>query len=195
MPMPGHEGHHMPEHDDAGNPCIMSMTWNSNTRDVCIITPAWHIRSSQGFVASLLVIFGVSVLYEYLKWVVRCLDVAIVRLEAAGASPYARSRREGEAETDGEAAAASLLRPRPTNARRLIPLTYADLVANDAEEDAPVTTKRSRPAPSALRLLYVFYLTQSLVDADADALARRALAAVRRAGLHCLLSDAGHDDL
>lgn len=156
--MPGHEGHAMPDHGShTGSDCAMTMSWNTYTRDMCIVSPAWHIRSSHAFVFSLLLIFGISVSYEYLKWVVRCIDIAIVRLESAQ-SPLGRMRDGNNASTN---ATASLLRTRPTNTRRIIPMTYSDLVASDAaeergeNEDSLSTKHTAKATPRALRILYV----------------------------------------
>lgn len=158
--MPGHEGHSMPGHGGNGSDaCIMTMSWNSYTQNVCIITPAWHIRSSQGFVLSMLVILGISVAYEYLKWVMRCLDVAIVRLEDAQSTIGPRGTSDSEA--DLLSTTASLRRPRTRNAKRIIPMTYSDLVANDTAERGDDTGSSSpkrgaKPTSCALlRLLYV----------------------------------------
>lgn len=155
-----HEGHSMPGHDGNGtDACIMTMSWNSHTRNVCIITPAWHIRSSQGFVLSMLVILGISVAYEYLKWAMRCLDVAIVRLEDAQSNLGPRGA--GDSDADPLSTTASLRRPRTRNAKRIIPMTYADLVANDSaergENTGSLSPKRTTKSTSCalLRLLYV----------------------------------------
>lgn len=132
----------------------MTMSWNSYTQNVCIITPAWHIRSSQGFVLSMLVILGISVAYEYLKWVMRCLDVAIVRLEDAQSTIGPRGTSDSEA--DLLSTTASLRRPRTRNAKRIIPMTYSDLVANDTAErgdDTGSSSPKRGAKPTSCALL------------------------------------------
>ncbi|EGO00171.1 hypothetical protein SERLA73DRAFT_180611 [Serpula lacrymans var. lacrymans S7.3] len=76
-----HAGHDMPGHDMPGHDmpgmgpkCSMSMLWNTNIIDTCIVFPQWHISSHTGFVLSCLVIVGLGVLYEYLRVFQRQVD-------------------------------------------------------------------------------------------------------------------------
>lgn len=160
--MSGHEGHMMPGHEsNSTGQCIMMMSWNSYTKDICIVTEAWHIRSSQDFVLSLVIILGISVGYEYLKWIVRCLDMAITRLDEANSSMNLRT--PSDVDSDQPGTTASFLRPRSKNARRIIPMTYSDLLASNSASDygdgemTAGTKNTPKSMPYLLRLLYVLY--------------------------------------
>ncbi|PKI84034.1 copper transpport protein [Malassezia vespertilionis] len=99
----------------------MAVAWNYDTQGMCIVHPAWRIRSSHAFVVSLAMIFLISVFYEYLKYAVRCIDCEIDRTAATNVHGLRRVRHEGP----GNSAAA--LRPsRSANARKMTAVALND---------------------------------------------------------------------
>ncbi|KAG6916019.1 hypothetical protein DXG01_008788 [Tephrocybe rancida] len=100
-----HSGHDMP----MGPMCSMHMLWNTQIIDTCIVFRSWHVRSTQGFIFSSLVIVALGVLYEYLREFQKKYDLYLARtLSSEGkgkgrASPggSGRSSPEGEFEESG----------------------------------------------------------------------------------------------
>lgn len=72
--------------------CSMAMTWNTDVTGMCIVHPVWRISTIDQFVLTLMVIAVIAAFYEYMKWAVQCVDVAIMRAAAPGG---ARRRRRG----------------------------------------------------------------------------------------------------
>jgi hypothetical protein len=73
MPMPGHGGHHPDK-----MMCSMSMVWNTSTLGLCIVFPSWQITGTQSLIATLLALFLLSVLLEYLRLCIRSLDAHLI---------------------------------------------------------------------------------------------------------------------
>lgn len=191
----GHEGHSMPMPMPA---CTMSMIWNTNTTGMCIVHPAWHVGTSQAFVGSLIVVFALAVLYEYGKWAVRCVDMAIVQSRA---SPGRRGARRGLMLEDDEdvSNASGLRRNRPSSTRRGPP--GDTILTIDAREEAASEPSSSRLSPTSLiATLYVPRKAgdtdqQTTVAPDAGTAQGYPGGAVRRKRGPLCVPDAGDDDL
>ncbi|KAI9016485.1 Ctr copper transporter [Phycomyces nitens] len=63
---------------DHGSPempmCSMSMLFNWNIKDVCIVFEWWHIHSLSQFILSSLALVAIAVFYEFLRAQANCLD-------------------------------------------------------------------------------------------------------------------------
>ncbi|WFD31320.1 copper transpport protein [Malassezia sp. CBS 17886] len=128
------------------------MIWNSLTRGLCVVHPAWNIQSSQTFVFSLLLVFLLSAYYEHLKWTLRCVDAVLASVDP-GTPVWARMKR-GTEPLEGDAAAAlaaARARTRAKGTRRVIPLTNADV---SEDSDAADASRERRVLP--------FFLPSSL---------------------------------
>ncbi|KAF8971217.1 copper transporter [Flammula alnicola] len=66
----GHGGHDMPTTPR----CKMSMLWNTNIIDTCVVFEGWHIHTRTAFFWSFIAIVALGVLYEYLRVFQRKLD-------------------------------------------------------------------------------------------------------------------------
>ncbi|KAI7908066.1 Ctr copper transporter family-domain-containing protein [Cokeromyces recurvatus] len=64
-------GHHMPDHHMPGHEmpamCSMSMLFNWQIKDVCIVFEWWHIHNEIELFISCIVIFVIAAGYEYLR--------------------------------------------------------------------------------------------------------------------------------
>ena len=188
----GHGGHSMPMPN-----CSMSMIWNTDTTGMCIVHPAWHVGTSQAFVGSLIVVFALAVLYEYGKWAVRCVDVAIVQSRAV---PGRRGGRRGLMLEDDEdvSNASGLRRSRPSSTRRGAP---GDTVLTiDAREEAGEPSISRMSPTSLISALYVPGITddtdlQTTVAPDAGTAEGGPGGGVRRKCGAVRVPDAGDDDL
>ncbi|KAF7782138.1 hypothetical protein Agabi119p4_1514 [Agaricus bisporus var. burnettii] len=69
--MPDHGGHDMP---GMGGTCVVSMLWNTNVMDTCIVFPGWHITSKSFFVFSFFIVVALGIFYEYLRIFSRQFD-------------------------------------------------------------------------------------------------------------------------
>lgn len=144
--MPGMGDHHGGmthpggmEHGSSHPPCTMSMLWNTDTRGMCIVHPAWHVQSEKQFVASLLVVFALAAGFEILKLSLRHMEVAIVHTEAAQGL---RLRRDDDP-------ARSRLLP-----RRVMPLTSQDALEGDNKRPALLARlPAALHTPARLRLV------------------------------------------
>lgn len=70
--------------------CNMSMTWNWETTNVCILTSSWRITTPLSLYLSLLLISLTAVLYEYLRLYIRRLDARLARNHSAGVGSHRR---------------------------------------------------------------------------------------------------------
>ncbi|KAI6046139.1 copper transporter [Pisolithus marmoratus] len=85
-----HEGHQMPAK------CAMNMLWNTQIINTCVVFRSWHIRTHTQFVASIIAILLLGVLYEYLRFVQQSVNRRIVARLGKGkraASPISASGR------------------------------------------------------------------------------------------------------
>ena len=74
MPMPGHEG----EHKHGEMECSMSMLWNTSTRGICVVFPSWKVTGHQSLLGTLVALFLLSMLLEYLRLCVSSLDARLI---------------------------------------------------------------------------------------------------------------------
>jgi len=65
--------------DMGGGQCSMSMLWNTDIIDTCIVFPQWHIRSRGSFILSFFAIVALGVFYEWLREFQRAVDRRIAR--------------------------------------------------------------------------------------------------------------------
>lgn len=77
--------------DTGSGACKMSMLWNTDIEDTCIVFSWWHIRSYQHFFFSVLIILALGALYEYLRLHIRTTDA---RLAASLLSQYSNPNSE-----------------------------------------------------------------------------------------------------
>ncbi|KAF8625895.1 hypothetical protein AX15_005144 [Amanita polypyramis BW_CC] len=84
----GNHGHDMP----MGPKCSVHMLWNTQILDTCIVFQSWHIASITSFVISFVVIVLLGVLYEYLRFVQRRIDVHVAQVISADSRGKARAR-------------------------------------------------------------------------------------------------------
>jgi len=75
-----------------GPKCAMHMLWNTQIIDTCIVFPSWHITSNTSFILSFIVILLLGVLYEYLRFVQRRIDVYIAQAISNGERGKGRVR-------------------------------------------------------------------------------------------------------
>lgn len=82
MSMPMITPHPMPGWDqDHGNDamqCSMSMLWNTSTRGLCVVFASWKITNTQTLLATLLALFLLAILLEYLRLQIRSLDAHLI---------------------------------------------------------------------------------------------------------------------
>ncbi|KAH8119199.1 copper transporter [Phellopilus nigrolimitatus] len=69
---------------DMGGKCAMSMLWNTQIIDTCIVFPQWHVRSHASFALSFLAIVALGVFYEWLRAFSRGVDRRVARALADG---------------------------------------------------------------------------------------------------------------
>ncbi|KAG6845081.1 hypothetical protein H0H87_000985 [Tephrocybe sp. NHM501043] len=62
-----------------GPMCSMHMLWNTQIIDTCIVFRSWHVRSTQGFIFSCLVIVALGIFYEYLRVFQKNYDLHLAR--------------------------------------------------------------------------------------------------------------------
>jgi len=77
---------------------------NTQIIDTCIVFPSWHISSNTSFILSFIVIVLLGVLYEYLRFVQRRVDVYIAQAISNGERGQGRIRspiRSGTASPAG----------------------------------------------------------------------------------------------
>jgi hypothetical protein len=65
---------------------------NTQIIDTCIVFPGWHISSNTSFILSFIVIVLLGVLYEYLRFVQRRVDVYIAQAISNGERGQGRVR-------------------------------------------------------------------------------------------------------
>ncbi|KAF5348624.1 hypothetical protein D9758_006858 [Tetrapyrgos nigripes] len=92
----GHGGHEMPMEPM----CSMSMLWNTQIIDTCIVFPSWHIRSNSGFVWSFFAIVLLGILYEYLRVFQKTVDQRIALSLTKGKSRSGHSSRSNSPTTE-----------------------------------------------------------------------------------------------
>ncbi|UZJ57126.1 hypothetical protein CBS101457_006446 [Exobasidium rhododendri] len=73
MPMPEH-GHH----DASEMQCMMSMTFNTSTKGLCVVFSSWIVTDTASLAATLLALFVLAMLSEYLRLRSRSLDVHLI---------------------------------------------------------------------------------------------------------------------
>jgi hypothetical protein len=73
MPMPG-EG----KHDHDAMMCNMSMIWNTSTRGMCVVFAGWRVSDTTSLLATLLALFLLATLLEYLRLRIRSLDAQLI---------------------------------------------------------------------------------------------------------------------
>jgi len=73
MPMPGHG-----EHDHDAMMCSMSMLWNTSTRGMCVVFASWRVSDTSSLMATLLALFLLATLLEFLRLRIRSLDVELI---------------------------------------------------------------------------------------------------------------------
>lgn len=84
------------KHGSDSSMCAMSMIWNTDPTNVCIVFPWWRITSSRSSLYSslfLLVLIGVG--YEWLRLQLRRLDRKLLASQAAGKRGKRRVGRRG----------------------------------------------------------------------------------------------------
>ncbi|WVQ86584.1 hypothetical protein IAS59_000297 [Cryptococcus gattii] len=85
MDMGSHAGHsHSSEPSTPA--CRISMLFNYNTVDACFLSSRWHIRSKGMFAGSIIAIFTLCILIEFVRRFGRELDRWLVRRAGLGAS-------------------------------------------------------------------------------------------------------------
>ncbi|WFD20064.1 copper transpport protein [Malassezia caprae] len=116
----------------------MSMIWNTDTRGMCIVHRAWHVKTEKQFVASLLAVFAVAMCYEVLKLYVKQLEVAIAHTQGA----HGLRRRDDSP------------RGRATP-RRVMPLTSEDVLEGDSNKRPAILSRMPHAlrTPARLRLV------------------------------------------
>lgn len=55
----------------------MYMLWNTNIVDTCVVFAEWHVRSTTGFILSLLAVAAIGIGYEWLREMQRKSDLYI----------------------------------------------------------------------------------------------------------------------
>lgn len=75
MPMPGHGDHN---HGNDAMQCSMSMLWNTSTRGLCVVFASWKITDTKSLFATLLALFLLAMLLEYLRLRIRSLDAQLI---------------------------------------------------------------------------------------------------------------------
>lgn len=70
----GHSGH------SSSSMCSMSMVWNNDPTNLCLVFPSWRITGyDSSLYASLMLVVGLGVLYEWLRLQLKRLDKRLVR--------------------------------------------------------------------------------------------------------------------
>ncbi|KAK9451734.1 Ctr copper transporter family-domain-containing protein [Limtongia smithiae] len=57
------------ESSESAAGCKMNMLFTFDSTDLCIVFPWWHIRTGLGFAISLMTVVGLSMLYEYIRFI------------------------------------------------------------------------------------------------------------------------------
>ncbi|SPO00884.1 related to a putative low-affinity copper transport protein [Cephalotrichum gorgonifer] len=79
-------GHGDMDHGDGGmDMCSMSMLLNWDTKNVCIVSSQWHIRTTFGLILSLIAVVAIAAGYEGLRSVSRKYELAVAK--RAGFAP------------------------------------------------------------------------------------------------------------
>lgn len=75
----GMPGHSMPgmDHSD-GSGCQMSMVWNTEYKDLCLVFPQWKLTTPAGLYLSLIAIVGLGMIYEWLRLALKRLDRRLI---------------------------------------------------------------------------------------------------------------------
>lgn len=76
--MPGDEHGGNGGHGDLDMQCSMSMVWNTATRGMCIVFPSWRVTGPASLLVTLIVLFLLAVLLEYLRFCIRTLDAHLL---------------------------------------------------------------------------------------------------------------------
>jgi hypothetical protein len=95
MPMPGHG-----DHDSHAMQCKMSMIWNTDCQGICVVFSSWQVTGTPSLAATLVALFFLSMLLEYLRLRIRSLDAQLISsyqltngiLSALGSQPAHRRK-------------------------------------------------------------------------------------------------------
>lgn len=131
--------HHMPGMNKGTEACSMNMIWNTDIKGMCIVHRAWHVKTERQFVASLLCVVGLAILYEWIKLTLRRVGAAAEHTEVAHGG--LRTHRESG--------------PRVSAPRRVMPLSQDDALEPDVNKRPAVLTyiPRAFHTPARLRTL------------------------------------------
>lgn len=79
--MDHHDGMPMPNHGEHGGStmqCSMSMVWNTSTRGMCVVFSSWKVSDAASLLSTLLALFLLAMLLEYLRLRIRSLDAHLI---------------------------------------------------------------------------------------------------------------------
>lgn len=158
MPGMDHGGHSMPGMDHGAAQCSMSMVWNYDYENLCLVFPSWRITTPSSLYLSLGVIVLLGVAYEWLRLTLKRLDR---RLVPSRSSRNRRSASRGSSSSSGgrgskTAVLTSRLNPASASARRSastsggVGLSGASS-ANESDSDTHAPLLATSTSPSGER--------------------------------------------